>query len=83
MVIQLTLELAPQTLAAYPRIQTRRITSLPVETEISSYLALLHAEIARFTRLACGETRGIIIPYEIDKNNDCTLSCRKQAASSL
>ena len=49
MVIQLTLEFAFQTLAADPRIQTKRIASLPAYTEISPYLALLHAEIARFT----------------------------------
>ena len=51
MVIQLTLEFAFQTLAADPGIQTKRITSLPAFTGISPYLALLHAEIARFTPL--------------------------------
>ena len=62
-VIRLTLEIAFQTLAAYPEILAKRITSLAMGVPtigvaianrrdapvIFPYLALLHVEIARFT----------------------------------
>lgn len=53
-VIPLTPEIALQTLAAYPGILAERITPLPAISRceiagIFPYLALLRAEIARFT----------------------------------
>ncbi len=61
MVIQLTWRVTSPTLAAYPELITKRVTSSSLQNfrsqkTVTPYLALLPAEIARFTHTVFDET---------------------------